>query len=223
MQTIALWSEGASREFTEEGHMTIRLSSRQRSMSLLLIATVAITAAGCFCLPSCGSRRSFAIPNTYPVGSTVRDHYHQMEMNGEAVDFIINRVHFVFNTAELTCDGKDHIMDIAARMPSSPFPVLVERSENNSDPELDQHRRDIVVQILTDTGNLDATSRVIVSPSYEKGINAQEGEIDYYRFIGSRGFGGGFGGGGFGGGGGGGGGFGGGGGGGFGGGGGGVF
>ena len=92
-----------------------------------------------------GGRRSFAIPNTYPLGSTVRAHYHQMEMNGEAVDFCINRVHFVFNTAELTCDGKDHVMEIAARMRSNPFPVMVERSENNSDPELDQHRRNTVV------------------------------------------------------------------------------
>jgi len=183
--------------------MTIRISSSKLPLSLLL--SLAVTSTGCFCMPHFGARRSFAIPNTYPLGSTVRDHYHQMEMNGEAVDFVINRVHFRFNTAELTPDGKDHVMDIAARMRSTPFPVLVERSENNSDPELDQHRRNIIVQILSDFGNPDAASRVIVSPSYEKGLNSSEGEIDYYRFIGSRsGFGGGFGGsGGFGGGGGG--------------------
>ena len=185
--------------------MTVRISSPKLPLSLLLI--LAATANGCCGLPSIGTRRSFAIPNTYPLGSTVRDHYHQMEMNGEAVDFVINRVHFRFNTAELTPDGKDHVMDIAARMPSTPFPVLVERSENNSDPELDQHRRNIIVQILSDFGNPDAVARVIVSPSYEKGLNSSEGETDYYRFIGSRGgFGGsgGFGGGsGFGGGGGG--------------------
>lgn len=154
-------------------------------LGVLLTAAVATTIIGCF--PSLGSRRSFAIPNTYPLGSTVRDHYHQMEMNGEAVDFVINRVHFRYNSAELTPDGKDHVMDIAARMRSTPFPVLVERSENNSDPELDQLRRNIIVQVLTDFGNPDAVTRVIVSPAYEKGVNAQEGESDYYRFIGTRG------------------------------------
>lgn len=163
--------------------MTIRTSSIKSRLSLLLI--VAIAAVGC--IPSFGSRRSFAIPNTYPLGSTVRDHYHQMEMNGEAVDFVMNRVDFRYNSAELTPDGKDHVMDIAARMRGTPYPVLVERSENNCDPELDQLRRNIVVQILSDFGNPDAFSRVIVSPSYDKGMNSAEGENEYYRFTGTRG------------------------------------
>jgi len=171
--------------------MTSQMNSNTRSrvlksrLSALVTAAVATSIIGCF--PSLGSRRSFAIPNTYPLGSTVRDHYHQMEMNGEAVDFVINRVHFRYNSAELTPDGKDHVMDIAARMRSTPFPVLVERSENNCDPELDQLRRNIIVQVLTDFGNPDAVTRVLVSPAYEKGMNAQEGESDYYRFIGTRG------------------------------------
>lgn len=194
--------------------MTIRNRSTRMALSLLLI----FVSAGCCCgIPSLGSRRSFAIPNTYPLGSTVRDHYHQMEMNGEASDFIIHRHEFVRNTAELNSAGKDHVMEIAARMRSNPFPVLVERSENNSDPELDQLRRNIVTQILTDFGNGDAANRCVVSMPYNKHLNGMEAEPDWYRWIGIRGGqgngqnngGGGFGGGsgGFGGGGGGGGGF----------------
>jgi len=145
-----------------------------------------------------------AIPDTYPLGSVNRAHYHTMETNGEAADFIFHRNEFVGSTAELVPYGKDHIVEVAARMRSAPFPVLIERSENNSDPELDAHRRRIVAQVLTDFGVPEADQRTIVSPSYGRGINSREGEYNYYQFLYSgynNGFGGGFGnGGGFGGG-----------------------
>lgn len=152
------------------------------ALSLLLISAT----TGCCGIPTFGSRRSFAIPNTYPLGSTVRDHYHQMEMNGEASDFIIHRHEFVRNTAELNSAGKDHVMEIAARMRNCPFPVLIERSENNSDPELDQLRRNIVAQILSDFGNADASYRCVVSEPYSKSLNGMEAEPDWYRWIGIR-------------------------------------
>ncbi len=154
-----------------------------------------------------------AIPDEQPLGSVVRAHYHTMQANAEATDFIFHRHEFVGKTAELAPIGKDHIMEVAARMRSAPFPVIVERSPNNADPELDALRRDTVAQVLTDFGNPDAQQRTIVSPAYAKAINSQEAQMDYYRFIytrfggGGGGGGGGFGGGGFGGGGGGGGGF----------------
>jgi uncharacterized membrane protein YgcG len=200
------------RTFTEEGDMSVRDRSTHWGLYFLLTAMMGVSGCiPCWGLPSCSSRRSFAIPNTYPLGSTVRSHYHQMEMNGEAADFIIHRHEFVRNTAELNCAGKDHVMEIAARMRSAPFPVLVERSENNSDPELDQLRRNIVTQILLDFGNPDAATRCVVAPDYNKHLNGMEAEPDWYRWIGIRGgglnngfgggggFGNGFGGGGFGG------------------------
>jgi hypothetical protein len=141
---------------------------------------------GC-CFGGCCHRRSMAIPDVQPLGSVVRAHYHTMQTNGEAADFIIHRHEFVGETAELTPSGKDHIVEIAARMRSAPFPVLVERSEHNSDPELDAFRRDIVAQILIDFGNPDAQERTIVAPAYGKGLNSREAEVDYYRFIYSRG------------------------------------
>ncbi len=77
-------------------------------------------------------------------------------------------------------------MEIAARMPSTPFPVLVQRSDNNSDPELDVLRRNLVVRVLTDLGAHDAERRTVVSQPYSNGINAVEGEQDYGRFRMSR-------------------------------------
>ena len=161
-------------------------------------------------------RRSMSIPDTLPLGHTVRSHYQTMETNAEAVDFILNLNDFVGSTATLTPDGKDKILEIAARMRSQPFPVVIERSTNNSDPELDMMRRNLVAQILSDLGNPDAPQRTVVATPYGPGYNSQEAETMYMRHTlngvgngnnGGGGFGGGAGGAGGGGGGGGGGGF----------------
>ena len=162
---------------------------------------------GFFCRPS------NAVPQTLPLGSTIRAHDQVMQTNAEATDFVMHRLDFVGQTAELTSDGKDQVLEIAARMRSAPFPVIIEREPNNSDPELDALRRNLVAQILTDLGNQDAQQRTIVGLPYGPGYWAWPGQMMYYQFIGGgynngygNGFGGGgggFGGGGFGGGGGG--------------------
>lgn len=132
----------------------------------------------------CGrfATRSLAIPDEYPVGSVVRAHFHQMQTNAEAADFILHQHDFVGQTAELTPDGKDKILEIAARMRSAPFPVIVERSWNNSDPELDSFRRDFVAMVLADKGNPDANNRVFVSPAYSPGKQSLEAAPEYYMF-----------------------------------------
>ncbi|HBN74527.1 MAG TPA: hypothetical protein DD473_01645 [Planctomycetaceae bacterium] len=131
--------------------------------------------------------RNHAIPEVLPLGVVVRSHYQAMETNAEAVDFILYDRDFVLETAELTSDGKDKILEISARMRSAPFPVLVERSENNSNPELDSYRRDLVAQILTDLGNPDGQQRTIVATPYGPGYNSIESERDWYQHIGGGG------------------------------------
>lgn len=127
--------------------------------------------------------RSGAIPQTLPLGSTVRTHYQVMETNAEAFDFIINLNDFVGETAELTPDGKDHVLEIAARMRSAPFPVIVERSMNNSNPELDLARRNLIAQILCDLGNPDAQQRTVVATPYGPGYTGMEAESMYYEHV----------------------------------------
>lgn len=128
-----------------------------------------------------------AIPERYPLGSVVRAHYHTMHTNGEASDFILYRHDFQESSAYLTSAGKDRLLEMAARMRSAPFPIIVERSMNNDDPELDDLRRRLVSSVLTDLGNNDAEQRVFVSQAYDPGINSMEAESDYYRFIFTRG------------------------------------
>lgn len=138
-------------------------------------------------IAGCEAHRSLAVPDIFPLGQISRAHWHTMETNGEAADFILYRNEFVDNSSALSPYGRDHIMEIAARMASTPFPVIVQRSDNNADPELDAIRRDIVVRVLTDLGATDAEQRVVVSQPYSDGINSVEGEQDYGTFRLSRG------------------------------------
>lgn len=125
-------------------------------------------------------------PDRYPVGSVLRSHTHAMQTNAEATDFVFNQNEFVGETTELTTDGKDHVLEVAARMRSAPFPVIVERSPNNTDPRLDTERRQVIAQYLGELGNPDAQQRVFVATPYSRGLNGNEGEVDFYRNFGFR-------------------------------------
>ena len=129
-------------------------------------------------------RRTFSTPDMLPLGSSVRAHFGTMEENAEASDFVLYHHEFVDGTAALTPAGRDHIVQIAARSGAVPFPVLVERSEHNSTPELDAFRRGLVVRILSDFGVTDADQRTFVAPAYGRHANSLEAEADYLQFLG---------------------------------------
>jgi hypothetical protein len=122
--------------------------------------------------------RSPSVPDVYPLGAVNRAHYETMQANGEAADFILHQNDFVGSTSELSPAGKDHVLEIAARARSAPFPVLIERSENNTTPALDEHRRASIAQVLVDLGIADAPQRTIVAPAYGKGLTGREVEAD---------------------------------------------
>lgn len=173
------------------GFISARMQEREnmfgfntKRLALLMGMVSACQLTGCYWPTGIFStRRSLAIPETYPLGSNVRSHYHQMETNGEAEDFVIHRHEFIGASAELNSFGLDHLLEIAARMRTAPFPILIERSENNSDPELDQFRRRQVAEILTALGNPAANARTIVSQDYDPGIAGPTAASNYKRFI----------------------------------------
>ncbi len=161
----------------------------RRAATALLMASL----TGC-CNP-CGGLGLFnwpnhdrnMIPNVFPLGSVMRSHIHAEQTNAEASDMIFNLVHFTGETAHLTPDGKDHLMEVAARMRSVPFPVLIERTPNNANPQLDAERRVVVARYLADLGNPDSEQRTIVATPYSRGVNSYEGEADYYTNFNFRG------------------------------------
>lgn len=159
-----------------------------RQLSFVLIASASLFAVGCSgAFWGRYSQPVMAVPDVYPLGSITRSHFHTMQENAEAADFILHRCDFVGSTAQLTPFGRDRILEIAARMRNAPYPVLVERSENNSDPELDSHRRELIVRVLFDHGMPEAAQRVFVSPAYGVGRNSRAAEADFYQGTFSRG------------------------------------
>lgn len=148
----------------------------QRGQSLpataCLITAMAGLCCGCeSCLPSrCG------VPDRYPLGSVNRAHYQTMEANAQAAAFILYGHEFVGETTELTPYGKDHLLEIAARARCAPFPIIVERSENNINPALDGRRRTSVAQALVEHGVVDAQERTIIAPAYGKPLPAHEAD-----------------------------------------------
>jgi hypothetical protein len=130
---------------------------------------------GCGWYAAC---REPSVPDVYPLGAVNRAHYETMQANGQAADFILHQNDFVGSTSELSPGGKDHVLEIAARARSVPFPVLIERSENNSNPGLDENRRASIAQVLVDLGIADATQRTVVAPAYGKGLTGREAEAD---------------------------------------------
>ncbi|QDT33651.1 hypothetical protein [Thalassoglobus polymorphus] len=151
----------------------------------------------------------------HPLGTISDPVWQQQETNAEASDFVIHEHEWNGNTVDLNLAGKDHVKQIAARLESTPFPVLIERSSMSVDPdsrfkypvnndaELDIARRNLVIAALQDMGIYDAEERVVVSPALTPGYTGFQAQGAYARGMGIRsgGGGGGFGGGGGGGGG----------------------
>lgn len=113
-----------------------------------------------------------AVPLTYPLGAVSQAHYNVMQDNGEAADFVISELEFEPGGTALTYAGRDHILELSARMRETPFPVLIEPS--GSDPNLDTLRREMVATILNDLGNSDAEQRTLISRPYSDGMAASE-------------------------------------------------
>lgn len=150
-------------------------------LALIVVAGFSVLLSGCSSgpganlpLPSLGflCKPSLAVPDVVPLGSISAAHWHTMEANGEASDFVLYRNEFLEGSPQLGPFGRDHIMEIAARMPTTPFPVLIERSENNTNPQLDEMRRNTVVQLLSQFGVHDAHQRTVVSQPYTDGVSA---------------------------------------------------
>ena len=138
-------------------------------------ATVALIGlcGGCGWYAAC---REPSVPDVYPLGAVNRAHYDAMQANGEAADFILHLNDFAGSTSELSPGGKDHVLEIAARARSVPFPIVIERSEYNSSPTLDENRRASIAQVLVDLGIADAPQRTVVAPAYGKGLSGREVE-----------------------------------------------
>lgn len=119
----------------------------------------------------------------FPLGQVTDAHWETQQTNAEASDFVLYDHEFEGETARLTPAGKKHLLQIAVRMEHVPFPVVVEQSPDNRNPELDASRRAAVIGHLEQVGVETASPRVVVAPAIAPGITAMEGEAAYYSTL----------------------------------------
>ena len=176
----------------------------------LLFSTLVLAAlAGCHHGDDCGDgnggwfgRRSYRGPGAdrpFPIGQVSDSFWETQQTNAEAADFIFYDHEFRGNTAELSPGAKKHLMQVALRLEHVPFPVVIEESPGTHSPaetqrrqELDQARRQTIVEQLARLGAGNIEERVIVANAFPEGYTGIESEGSYYQVIGSA-FGGGFG------------------------------
>lgn len=126
-----------------------------------------------------------AYDRPFPLGQVTDSHWETMQTNAEAADFIFYDHEFVGQTEQLTPLGRKHLLSVALRLEHVPFPIVVEESPRGENPQLDESRRQAVVNQLAQLG-LDrqmVQSRVVVAPAFSEGLSAIEGEAAYYRTL----------------------------------------
>jgi hypothetical protein len=172
-----------------------------------LLTTIALALlAGCHHGDDCdgagGGRRSYGGPGAdrpFPMGQVSDAFWETQQTNAEAADFIFYDHEFKGNTAELAPAAKKHLMQVALRLEHVPFPVVVEESPGTHSPaetarrkQLDQARRQTIVEQLARLGVSNVEERVIVANAFPEGLTAIEAEGAYSSVIGDT-FNGGFG------------------------------
>jgi hypothetical protein len=137
-----------------------------------------------------GYRGSPGADRPFPLGQVTDSFWETQQTNAEAADFIFYDHEFRMDTrtrtdtAELTPGGKKHLQQIALRLEHTPFPVVIEESPHNSRPELDQARRQTVVEQLGRLGAMNVEERVVVANAFPEGYTGIEAEGSYYNVIG---------------------------------------
>jgi hypothetical protein len=98
----------------------------------------------------------------------------------EADDFVIYKHEWYMGGKELGPYGRYHLQLIARRLPSVPFPVMIQVAE---DAALNEARRKAVVQMLQSAGLTDAEQRVVLGYPEAEGLYGEEAEQAYQRMI----------------------------------------
>jgi hypothetical protein len=156
----------------------------------LILSSLALAAlAGCHHSAKNGNGGgSYAGPGAdrpFPIGQVTDSFWETQQTNAEAADFIFYDHEFRVNTAQLSPGAKKHLEQVALRLEHVPFPVVIEQSLHNATPELDQARRQTIVEQLARMGVLNVEERVVVANAFPEGYTGIESENSYYNVISS--------------------------------------
>jgi hypothetical protein len=101
-----------------------------------------------------------------------------MVANGLAARMVFHQCDFVDGTSQLNYRGRDKLATIAAVLPTTFFPVVVERTPNQ--PDLDAARRELVVGELGRGSFPVAAERVVIGPRIAYGMAGYEAYTAIY-------------------------------------------
>lgn len=137
----------------------------------------------------------------FPLGQVSDAFNETQQTNAEAADFILYDYEFVGDTATLNPKGRDHMVQIARRLPYVPFPVVVEQTEKTNEVKenqrlltIDETRRANVVMWLqkfyADDVTMDPNliaNRVVVAPDFNRQMRGDEAIAAFDNSLGSYG------------------------------------
>ena len=131
--------------------------------------------------------------NEWPLGEAAYAHARTQVANGLAARMVFHHCDFVDGTSQLNLRGCDKLAAVAATLPTTFFPVVVERTP--TEPGLDQSRRlTLLTQLAQGTFPVPA-ERVVIGPRIANGMTGVESLVIYQRQLGNLGSGGSIGGG----------------------------
>jgi len=121
--------------------------------------------------------------NEWPLGEALYAHGRTQAANGLAARMVFHHYDFVDGTSQLNLRGCDKLAAVAATLPTTFFPVVVERTP--TEPGLDQSRRlTLLAQLAQGTFPVPA-ERVVIGPRIANGMTGVEASLIYRRQLGN--------------------------------------
>jgi hypothetical protein len=127
---------------------------------------------------NCSSIPAGAMPP--PNGTYMNAYIEAQAGKAEADDFVVYRHEWYLGGHELGPYGRYHIDQIIKRLPTVPFPVLVQTQMNE---QIDETRRQVIVQALAAAGVPDPDHRVIVGFPQAEGLYGEEAPTIYRQML----------------------------------------